>query len=650
MLMIYLEVLVASSKIHKDEPLTYSSDSKLPIGSFVLVPLGRFKALGIVVKLSAKPSFAVKPIIKALPGLPLPKQMTELAHWLSAYYPAPLGQIYSLLLPANLANVPRKSVAPVSSLNSHLSMLPKLNTEQQSIVEKINAAPAGKSILLHGDTGTGKTRIYIELAEQSLKASKNVLILVPEIGLAPQLERDFEQAFEGRVRVTHSGLTQVERRKIWEDIAAAPGPLVVIGPRSALFSPFKNLGLIVVDEAHESAYKQEQTPYYDARRVAGKLAAIYGARLVYGSATPLVSEYYLAEATKSPILRLERLAASDKQIASNVEVVMSRDKAEFSRHPGLSDKLLDGISAALSRREQSLVFLNRRGTAKLVLCQSCGWQALCPNCDLPLTYHGDQHILRCHTCGHKDQTISTCPSCGGVDILFRSYGTKSITEGLAKLFPGAKIQRFDSDSLKSERLEHHFKAVSRGEVDILVGTQMLAKGLDLTRLSFVGVVSADTALSFPDYTASERTYQMLTQVLGRVSRGHRRGSAVVQTFQPDSPAIQAALSKDWNKFYAAELEERRKYRFPPYKHVLKITCSRKTISGAIKASDKLVSKLRAEHHEAEINDPSPSFYERSSGEYRWQILVKSGRRSILSEIVQNLPSGWIGDLDPSDLL
>lgn len=642
----YFEVLIASSRFRRDEPLTYCSEDKISPGTLVQIPLGNRQALGIVVKSITKPEFEVKSISRDL-GHKLPGAIIKLANWMTEYYASSIGQIYSLMIPPDLASIPRQ--VPEVSGNQHLETLAELNPEQAEIIEQISLKSSGSTVI-HGDTGTGKTRIYIELARRAILDKRNVLVLIPEIGLTTQLRRDFEQSFQGRVLVTHSGLTNAQRRNLWLKIMNASEPLVIIGPRSALFAPLDKVGLIVVDEAHESAYKQENAPYYDARRVAAKLANIHGARLVYGTATPSVSEYYLAEQVGAPILRLERLAASDKSIKSSVEIVNLREKSDFSRNPQLSDKLLDGISQALHNREQSLVFLNRRGTAKLILCQNCGWQALCPNCDIPLTYHGDHHQIRCHTCGYQCTAPSTCPECRGVDIIYRNLGTKSIVEALSKIFPTAKIQRFDTDSTKKERLENNYQAVSRGEVDILVGTQMLAKGLDLPKLGFVGIVSADTALGFPDYTASERTYQMLAQVLGRIGRGHRAGRAVIQTHQPGSPALNAAIAKDWQTFYASELKERRTYNFPPFCYLLKLTCSRKTINGAVRAANNLATELRTKFPNVEIIGPSPSFYEKFHGSYRWQIVVKAKKRSSLTDIMRALPSNWTADPDPSDLL
>lgn len=646
--MYYYEVLVSSPRYHKREMLTYASGQQLSKGSLVALPLRNREELGIVVEDTAKPPFKTKEIDRVLTGQPLPPASLKLLDWLAEYYPAPWGYITSLFMPRSLLQTARLKPLPLPD-NAALGALPPLTPEQEDTLKALKKS-GSRSVLLHGDTGSGKTRIYIEMARQQLLHGKSVLVLTPEIGLTPQLVREFEAAFKEKVLVLHSNLTISQRRAAWLQVLAAEQPLIVIGPRSALFAPFRNLGLVVIDEAHEPAYKQEQAPRYDARRVAGKLAELHKAQLVLASATPTVADYYIAQQRQIPILRMTRLATSQKLAEPVIEVVLARDKERFTRHPQLSDDLLDALQVSLNKGEQSLVFLNRRGSARLVLCKACGWQALCPNCGLPLTYHGDHHHLRCHTCGFTQAAVSRCPDCGNTDIVFRSLGTKSIVESLTHFFPKAKIQRFDTDNLKGERFEEHFHNVSSGKVDILVGTQLLAKGLDLPKLGFVGVVSADTSLSFPDYTAEERTYQMVSQVIGRIGRGHRSGKALIQTFHPGSPAIQAALDKDWSSFYDQELAERQQFGFPPFFYLMKLTVRRKSAASAQKAATELSEVLQHSGLGIQIIGPSPSFYEKSQNEYHWQIIVKAKDRRQLIKVIGLLPANWTYDLDPSNLL
>ncbi len=298
-----------------------------------------------------------------------------------------------------------------------------------------------------------------------------------------------------------------------------------------------------------------------------------------------------------------------------------------------------------------MLYLNRRGSARLVLCDSCGWQALCPHCDLPLTYHNDSHLLLCHTCGITETTPTSCPSCGNVEILFTSIGTKALTDEVQRLFPEARVQRFDTDNKKSERLDQNFADVAAGKVDILVGTQLLAKGLDLPRLSTLGVVLADSSLSLPDFTSGERTYQLLSQVLGRIGRGHRSGQAVIQTYQPTNPVLQAAVTKDWSEFYSRELAKRKTFLFPPYCYLLQLTCRRASISSAQKAADSLYASLQKTGLRVRLQGPAPAFREKLIGKYQWQIIVKATDRRELVKVINLLPSsGWSYDIDPATLL
>ena len=647
----FYKVLVSSQRYHGKDALTYSHSELLPVGAVVVAPLQNQSVLGIVTGKVTKPSFDVKPILKTATTEPLPKAALDLLDWMKLYYPAPLGSITSQFLPNSLLTDAKSTTIPTKQSSHSQESLPKLTDEQKSAVSTVLGTNKPSSWLLHGETGTGKTRVYIEIAKQMLSKGRSVLILTPEIGLVPQIARDFENALPARIIIFHSNLGTADKRRAWQDIINADEPLVVAGPRSALFSPIKNLGLIVVDEAHEPAYKQEQSPYYYAPRVASKLAEIHRATLIFGTATPNVTDYYLAEQKNISILRLQTQPVKTSTFKPVIRVVDARDRSLFGKHPHLSQTMLEEVGRTLSNNEQSLIFLNRRGSARVVLCQNCGWQARCPVCDLPLTYHQDSHTLRCHTCGHKEPGLSACPVCGSTEIIFKSAGTKAIESSLASLFPKAKIQRFDTDNLTSERLEKHYHDIVGGKVDILVGTQMLGKGLDLPKLAFVGVVSADSSLAFPDFTAEERTYQLLSQIIGRIGRGHRPGTAVVQTFQPNSPVIAAALNnKGWQEFYKQQLVERKKYGFPPFFHLLKLSVSRKNQQNTYKSARDLKEALANSGLRVQILGPSPAFYEKTKSNYHWQLVIKAKNRSELTKVIELLPSGWSYDIDPINLL
>ena len=644
--MYFYEVWVRSNKYHSDAPLTYQSEQQLNIGQIVDVPLQRAKVLAVITRQVAKPSFATKPIERIYDLPPVPEHLLSLADWLHAYYPAPLGLVSQQVLPADAND--KKLPTLLKAGAPDLKTLPPLNDEQQAAVDQI-ASPG--TYLLHGKTGSGKTRVYIELAYRRLANGRSCIILTPEISLTSQLAERFRSVFGERVMVLHSQLTPKERRETWQQILLTKEPLVVIGPRSALFSPLKNIGLIVLDESHEPAYKQEQAPHYQAGRVAAKLANLHSSMLVLGSATPSVSDYYLAEQKDRPIVELTELATASEHAETEVQVVDLKDRSLLSRNPYLSQSLLEAIESALLRKEQVLLYLNRRGTARIILCENCGWQALCPHCDLPLTYHGDVHELRCHVCNHHEPVPAACPACKHPSILFRAVGTKAIAEEVGRLFPGARVQRFDTDNTKAERFENHFQAVHAGEVDILVGTQLLAKGLDLPRLSTLGIIAADTSLAMPDFSANERTYQLLSQVLGRVGRGHIAGHAIIQTYQPEHPAIQAAISGEWEDFYKSELESRKLFNFPPFVYLLKLTVRRASYKSAEKAAEDFAAALHKANLKVEIDGPAPAFHEKFQNKYQWQLVLKAKDRSQLLEVIKLLPSsGWSYDIDPIDLL
>lgn len=647
----YYEVLVTSHRYVGREALTYHSATEVPLGSVVTVKLRNATTTGIVIDKVAKPTFRTSPLGKVLVATPLPSTSLEFLKWLQGYYPAPLGPLTSQFMPPLLSKTENKSVSHQTE-ERNTGVLPELTPEQEVAVQKINTHTDQRTWWLHGETGSGKTRIYQELLQKTLSRGQSALILTPEIGLTSQLAQDIQQAAKNySVFLWHSGLTDKERRQAWLSILESTQPVVVVGARSALFTPFQKLGLIVVDEAHDQAYKQEQAPYYQTLRAAGRLAQIHQALLLFGSATPPVSEYYWAKQKKVPVLRLTKPAlAQSKDQSTTTEVINLTDRSNFSRDAHLSNQLLSAIEVALRNGEQSLVFLNRRGTARLVLCQNCAWQALCPHCDLPLTYHDDNHLLRCHTCGFRQPAPLSCPVCQSTDIIYRSVGTKTLANKLSRLFPNAHVQRFDTDNLKGERLESHFPAIQAGNIDILVGTQLLVKGLDLPNLSVVGIVAADSSLSFPDYTAEEQTYQLLTQVMGRVGRGHRAGHIVLQTYNPQSQSIQAALHKDWESFYRQQLTERQAFAFPPFRFLLKLTCRRKTQSSAQKTAHSLMGQLAKSNLPIELIGPSPSFIEKAQGYYRWQIIVKARDRQSLITVIKLLPAGWTHDLDPSNLL
>ncbi len=645
--MYFYEVWVRSQRYHKNTPLTYAFARKLATGTLVRVPMQREAVIGVISACVSKPSFACKQISAVLPFAPLPQETLALMSWLLEYYPSSIGATTQLVIPPGLKETIKK--ADVGSTLSKTSDELRLNDEQQAAVDAMHTPG---TYVLHGRTGSGKTRVYAALARQALQSGKSALILSPEISLSPQLAAELTKYVEAEVIVLHSKLTEKERREAWITTITSEKPLVIVGPRSALFAPVRKIGLIVLDESHEPAYKQEQQPHYYAPRVAARLASLHEAILVQGSATPLVSEYFVALQKKRPILQLRGIAGGIQSPVVH-HLVDMKDREQFRESSQLSTPLISAIRQALKDGAQTMLYLNRRGTARLMLCNSCGWQATCPHCDVPLAYHGDMHAAICHTCGYRESPQSFCPICHNPDIIYRSAGTKAIVDEAQRLFPDARIQRFDTDNLKAERLETHYAAVRRGDVDILVGTQLLAKGLDLPRLTTLGIVLADSSLAIPDFTSQERTYQLIQQVLGRIGRGHsEHATAVIQTYAPENRAIQAALTDDWKSFYAQEIAERQAFMFPPFCYMAKLLCRRASSVSAQRAATDMADTLRSKFgNDVIIEGPAPAFHEKVGSKYEWQLNLKTKNRRVLLEVIRSLPnSGWTYDIDPINLL
>jgi primosomal protein N' (replication factor Y) len=474
-------------------------------------------------------------------------------------------------------------------------------------------------------------------------------MLTPEISLTTQLAAAAKTYLDKQPLIIHSGLSAAKRKQIWLKVLESDEPQVIVGPRSALFAPLPSIGLIVVDEAHEPAYKQEQSPRYSALRVASQLGALTGAKVIYGTATPLVSDYFLAD-ERQAIVRMTQMALGGDPEDVKIEIIDLKDRSNFGSNYYLSKKLIEDINSNLSANKQVMLYLNRRGSARVILCTNCGWQDLCPNCDVSLVYHADEHLARCHICGFAHVPPAACPSCGNPDIVYKSIGTKALADQVEKLFPDRVVKRFDSDNTPGEQLNEIYGELLAGKVDILVGTQLLAKGLDLPRLGLVGIISAESSSTLPDYTAEERTFQLLYQVIGRVGRGHAKGQVVVQTYEPNSIVIQTAVIRDYAKFYEHSLRERQAFRFPPFSYLMKLVIRRATVKGAQIASERLKGELAAAGLPVEVIGPTPAFYARRGKNYYYQLVAKSKDRDHLVALTKLVPSDWQIDLDPADLL
>ncbi len=647
--MFYYNIWVRSNQYKSKKALTYGSDQKISTGQIVNVELRNEAILGFVSSPSEKPRFKTKKINYVLESLILPKQYLKLADWIKDYYFASIGDSTRLFLPQYLK--PNENiVTPTKTLDltKKSKLLDTLTHEQTEAIGKINAPG---TYLLHGRTGSGKTRLYLELSIASFKKGLSSLILTPEISLTSQLYQTFKKIFGESVILVHSKLSPNQKEELWLRCLKSQNPLVIIGPRSALFYPLQKIGLIVIDECHETSYKSDQTPKYQALRVASYLSKLNSAILIMGSATPNVADYYIASERHIAILKMNRLAKNNLSTPSNYQIVDLKDRTSFTKSKLISNKLLEAINQALKNKRQTLIYLNRRGTARLILCDQCGWEAICPKCNLPMAYHQDKDFLICHTCGLINKTIpKECPICKNISIIYKSAGTKAVEAELNKLFPSKKIVRFDSDNLKSERIDQNLADILSGKIEILIGTQLLAKGFDLPNLSLVGLIQSDTSLYIPDFTSQERTFQLISQVIGRINRGHIEGSAIIQTYNPESVLLKSALDQDYETFFAQELQERKTYQFPPFFYLLKLSVRKKTPESAEKNCLKVIDLIKSSGLRLLVEGPAPSFHERINNQYSWQIIIKSKNRNELIKALELLPNSTQFDIDPINLL
>ncbi len=642
---------MADNRYRRNAPLTYSYEERLAPGHVVTVPLRNRLATGFVLGEVEMPSFTTKEIKTTLSAHLLPDHCLPLANWLKDYYHCSLGEALRQFAPAApITREPRLSESQLSAAGValELNLEQPLTHDQQKAINDIDTSQT-TTILLHGNTGTGKTRVYLDLARKTLESGRSVLMLTPEIALTAQLSHVFSSQLRHPVYVWHSQLTPAHRKKVWLSILEAVEPVVVIGPRSALFSPVRAPGLIILDEAHEPAYKQEQAPRYHAGRVASQAGTLTGAKVILGTATPAVVDYYLAE-SHGAVTRMTQPAIKTYYGEPDSTIIDIKDRSNFSKDPYISSQLIEAMQAALTDKKQIMIYLNRRGAARLILCNKCGWQLLCPNCDIPLVYHAEGHLTRCHICGFKAAPPINCHVCANPDIIYKSIGTQALLSSVTKLFPQAHLQRFDSDNVAGERLNDLYGRLREGKIDILIGTQILAKGLDLPKLGLVGVIAAESSMSLPDYTSEERSFQLLYQVTGRVGRGHGPGQIIIQTYEPSNIIVQAAAERDYQKVYEHVLKQRQDFRFPPFSYLLKLSCRRASSAGAEKAATALAQKLVAQKLPVEIIGPTPAFYSRRGRYYYWQLVVKSKQRDHLLKIANLVPPNWAIDLDPIDLL
>ncbi len=661
-------------------------------GSRVLVPFGNRRIAGTVVGFPAKAGVSGLKSIIEVSGQPLAPDLVRLARWISDYYLFPLGPTLDAIVPKALSRAKQKrrrflrlalgdhdvkllrgpkqaelllllcereeigmeelktfSTGTIKALYTAgmveiiekdiggeierepfvPSVPPHLMPEQAEAVKRISEQVAAQTfgvLLLHGVTGSGKTEVYLHSINGLAAAGKGAIVLVPEIALTPQLLRRFKKRFGGRVAVLHSGLTDRERADEYRRIQSGRVD-VAIGARSAVFAPFANLGLIVVDEEHENSYKQDEGLRYHARDVAIMRAKFQNAVALLGSATPSLESYYNAKSGKYLYLRLANRV--DHRPMPEVLIV---DVKTLPKHTLYSPRLIDDIRLRLEKGEQTLLLLNRRGFSSVLICGSCGVAVKCPRCSVSLTFHKTEQKLKCHYCGFLMTPPSSCPSCSGIELKLLGYGTQKIEEELQALFPSARLKRMDSDSVRGrDAYEKLLQQVDRREVDILLGTQMIAKGHDFPAVTLVGVVDADVGLNLPDFRSAEKTFQIITQAAGRAGRGDVSGEVVIQTMNANHYSIRHSTTHDYDGFYNEEIVFRTQLGYPPVARMIKIEIRCPDAELAAQAAKAAQNHIRSliRGKDPVLLGPAPAPVSRVRGQYRFQMILLSTRREVI---------------------
>lgn len=625
--------------VHRLFDYLWQGEARAQPGLRVRVPFGRGERIGIVVEVVAESSIApgqLKPALALLDDLPpLPPDFFELCEFASTYYQAPLGEVIMQALPTGLKRLAapqRRSGRPAKAIPAQ--SVPVLTDEQSAALAVMQQANGFSPFLLHGVTGSGKTEVYLRLVESVVAAGRQALLLVPEINLTPQLEERVRGRFPAANVVSlHSELNEAARERNWR--AALTGAAdIVLGTRLAVFTPMPRLALIVVDEEHDASFKQQDGMRYSARDVAVVRANLLAVPIVLGSATPALESWANALSGRYRLLHLTERAHRE----ASLPAVRLLDIGRSVLKDGVSDAIIAAIGERLERGEQSLIFLNRRGYAPVLACAACGWISRCQRCAANLVVHLVDRRLRCHHCGFETRVPTACPTCGNQDIHPFGRGTQRLEAWLQERFPEARVLRVDRDSVKSRlQWEVMLTRIHGGEADILVGTQMLAKGHDFPRLTLVGVLGADAALFAADWRAPERLFAQLMQVAGRAGRAERPGEVLIQTQYPDHSLYRAVVAHDYPGFAATLLREREQAGFPPYAYQAMLRAEAPEMAAAIAFLQTAVAlPAVAEHPDVALYDPVPMRLSRLANLERGQLLVESRSRRAL----QNFLPTW----------
>lgn len=660
--MFYYEVLPLKKTGSSDQVFTYESEIEMPLGVIVRVPLRNRSVRGIVTGKVSRPDFKTRPIDKILADEPvLSDHQLRLAKKISNYYFSSLGETINSFLPFDLGKK-RRAISEKKAANSKQEK-PHLATEnQKEIIASIKKEKPGSTHLIHGVTGSGKTEIYLQLVDEALRSGKGSIILVPEISLTPQTLSRFEKRFPGQVAIWHSQLKETEKYHSWEKLQKGE-KLIVLGARSAIFMPVKNLAYIIIDEEHEGSYKQDQNPKYQTDRVASWLAELTGAKVILGSATPKLESFYKAKNNEYFYYSMNKRIIQDSM--PPIKIVDMRTEFRKGNKSIFSDELTASIKKNLSDRKQTLLFVNRRGASTFVVCRDCGEVEKCPMCDIPLIYHPNEgNKLICHHCDFKKNVPTVCPNCKSYAIKYFGLGTQRVEIEVKKMFPKAKIARMDRDTTK-KRGSHEdiFTGFKNKDYDILIGTQIIAKGWDLPDVNLVGVIAADTTLNIPDYQSAEKTFSLMTQVAGRTGRSHHQGKVIIQTYNPDNYALNFAKKHDYLNFYDQEIKSRKSYKYPPFSIFVKLSYRSKEEYKAETKANLLAEKLKNQTLGKNIYvlGAAPAFIYKKGGFFHWHIILKvtGSQKSenkegtiveLNKKLKETLPPDWIVDVEPGNII
>ncbi len=631
--------------------------SEIQVGIRVKVPFGKQSKDAVVIEITENETEGlseVKDIEKVIDKEPVVnKELIELSYWMEGMYFSPAGINLFMMIPSG------KRDTDIASFSSSIASTPikELTDDQTGALKTLNSKNDGL-FYLYGVTGSGKSEVFLRRAEEVIKQGRQVLYLVPEISLSHQISSDIYERFNGRVAIFHSSLTPSQRLKAWKSVMSGEVDIVV-GARSSVFVPFGNLGLIILDEEHETSYKSDSSPRYIARQIAQKRALTNSAQLIMGSATPSLEAWKLIKERKINLIEMPTRIGQGAFPKIKIVSIIGEKR-------NISKPLETEIRKTLNDKKQVILFLNRRGFTYAYQCQACGHYIVCPNCSVTMTYHKKEDKLICHTCGETEEYITVCPECNSRDLRPKGFGTENVEEEVKYLFPKARIARLDTDTVNGDKavLKNILEEFKEGKIDILLGTQMIAKGLNFPNAALVGILNADSTLSLPDFRSSERTFQLIQQVSGRVGRYRPDGKVIIQTSSALAPAIVYAKENNLADFYEEELRERKEVEFPPFSRLVDLTLrgiDEQKVAMEALCLEKTASKIKEDggFDNITVYSSSPCAIAKKAKQYRYHVLLQGKSISNLLQFVKHLLAEFkLGsskvhleiDVDPVSLL